>query len=219
MTWLLALPTLLAACLALATPAILRDLPEPTGEPGTDPYRRLATPAVAFAVFLAVALSGTLVVVVAPAEAPAWLGLMGPGVLAAVVDARTNYLPKRLAQAAWLLTAVGLLAASGWLGVDALVRAGLGALATWALFWAFWRFGGGFGYGDVRLAPVIGAASAAVGWPLLAGALLLGGVLGVGWGLAWQASGRGRAFPYGPALVAGPFLALAGSVLIPVGGG
>lgn len=219
MIWLLALPTLLAACLALATPAILRALPEPIGEPGTDPYRRLATPAFALAVFLAVALSGTLVVVVAPAEAPAWLGLAGPGVLAAVVDARTNYLPKRLAQAAWLLTAGGLLAASGWLGVDALVRAGLGAFATGALFWAFWRFGGGFGYGDVRLAPVIGAASAVVGWPLLAGALLLGGVLGVGWGLAWRASGRGRAFPYGPALVAGPFLALAGSLLIPVRGG
>ncbi|MFT3971862.1 MAG: A24 family peptidase [Micropruina sp.] len=215
MTWLLALPTLLAACLALATPTILRALPAPADEPGTDPYGRLATPAVAVAVFLVVALAGTLVVVVAPAEAPAWLGLTAPGVLAAVIDARTGYLPKRLAQAAWLLTAAGLLTAGGWLGVDSVVRAGLGAFVTGALFWAFWRFGGGFGYGDVRLAPVIGAASAVVGWPLLAGALLLGGVLGICWGLAWRASGRGRAFPYGPALVAGPFLALAGSALIP----
>ncbi len=218
MIWLPALPTLLAACLALVTPALLRALPAPVDEPGADPYRRLATPATAIVVFVTVALAGTLVVVVIPTAAPVWLGLVGPGVLAAVVDARTGYLPKRLAQAAWLLTATGLLAASGWLGVDALVRAVLGALAAGALFWAFWRFGGGFGFGDVRLAPVIGAASAVVGWPLLAGALILGGLLGVGWGVAWRASGRGRAFPYGPALVAGPFLAIAASVLVPAGG-
>lgn len=217
MTWLLAVPWLLAACLALATPALVRALPAPVDEPDADPYRALASPAVAWVVFGAAAGTGTLVVVLTPATAPAWLGLVGPGVLAAVIDARTGYLPKRLAQAAWLLTGGGLLTAAGWLGVEALARAGLGALAAGALFWAFWRFGGGFGFGDVRMAPVIGATSAVVGWPLLAGALLLGGLLGVGWGVAWRASGRGRAFPYGPALVAGPFLALAGSALVPVG--
>ena len=219
MTWLPALPTLLAACLALGTPALLRALPAPIGEPEMDPYRRLATPATVIVVFVAVALAGTLVVLIIPTVAPVWLGLAGPGVLAAVIDARTGYLPKRLAQAAWLLTAAGLLAASGWLGVDALVRAALGALAAGTLFWVFWRFGGGFGFGDVRLAPVIGAASAVVGWPLLAGALIVGGLLGVAWGVAWRASGRGRAFPYGPALVAGPFLALATSALVPAGSG
>lgn len=215
MTWLLALSTLLAAGLALVTPAVLRALPAPIDEPEANPYQRLATPTTALIVLGAAAVAGSLVVIITPATAPAWLGLAGPAVLAAVIDARTGYLPKRLAQAAWLLTAAGLLACVGWLGVDALVRAGLGALAAGGLFWVFWRFGGGFGFGDVRLAPVIGAASAVVGWPLLAGALMLGGLLGVAWGVAWRASGRGRAFPYGPALVAGPFLALAGSVLVP----
>lgn len=219
MDWMLALPTLGAAGLALATPALLRALPAPADEPDADPYRPLATRGVAFAVFLLVAAAGTVVVAVAPATSPVWLGLVGPGVLAAVVDARTGYLPKRLAQASWVLTGAGLLAGAGWLGVQVLVRAGLGALAAGALFWVFWRFGGGFGFGDVRLAPVIGAASAAVGWQLLAGALLLGGLLGVAWGLAWRASGRGRAFPYGPALVAGPFLALAGYGLLPAASG
>ena len=34
------------------------------------------------------------------------------------------------------------------------------------------------------------------------------GIVGALWGVIWRALGRGRAFPYGPALVAGPYLAL-----------
>ncbi|MFT4294755.1 MAG: prepilin peptidase [Micropruina sp.] len=215
MSWVLLLPALFAGCLAVASPAILRALPPPVDEPESDPYRRLATRAIAGTVFLLVTAAGTVVVTMAPTEAPAWFGLAGPAVLAAVVDARTGYLPKRLVQASWALTAAGLLVTVAPLGPGVLLRAGLGAAAASALFWVFWRFGGGFGYGDVRLAPVIGAAAAAVSWPLLAASLLFGGLLGVAWGLLWQASGRGRAFPYGPALVAGPFLALAASPLLP----
>lgn len=213
------LAALLGVAVGLATPAILRALPAPVDEPDADPYRRLATPGVAAVTGVLVALAGTLAVVAAPVIAPAWLGLIGPGVLAAVVDARTEYLPKRLTQAAWVLTAGGLLACAAWLGPVPLLRAAIGAASAAALFWVFWRFGGGFGFGDVRLAPVIGAASAAVSWTMLAGALLLGGLLGVAWGLVWRALGRGRAFPYGPALVAGPFLALGASLLVPEASG
>ena len=113
MTWLLALPTLLAAGLALVTPAVLRALPAPIDEPEANPYQRLATPTTALIVLGAAAVAGSLVVIITPATAPAWLGLAGPAVLAAVIDARTGYLPKRLAQAAWLLTAAGLLACVG----------------------------------------------------------------------------------------------------------
>ncbi len=214
MTWLLALPALLAlpvlfaAGLATATPAVLRRLPAPVDEPESDPYRPLATPGTALAVFLLAAPAGTLVTVTAPAQALGWLGLTGPGLLAAVVDARTGFLPARLAQASWLLTGAGLLVSATWSGAEMLLRAGLGGLAAGALFWVFWRFGGGFGFGDVRLAPVIGATTAAMGWPMLLAALLLGGLLGAGWGVIWRALGKGRSFPYGPALVAGPYLAL-----------
>ncbi len=213
MEGMLALPTLAAAGLALATPRLLRALPPPADEPDADPYRPLATRGTALAVFVVVGLAGALVTVAAPAHAIGWLGLTGPGLLAAVVDARTGFLPARLAHASGLLTAAGLLVATGWLGVEMLVRAGLGALAAGALFWVFWRFGGGFGFGDVRLAPVIGAATAAVGWPMLLAALFLGGLLGVIWGVVWRALGKGRSFPYGPALVAGPYVALLASVL------
>lgn len=219
MTWVLMLPGLFAAGLGLAAPAILRALPPPADEPDADPYRRLATPATGVVVFVLVAAAATLAVVVAPAVSPAWLGLAGPGVLAAVVDARTGYLPKRLARAAWVLTAAGLVACTAYLGPAPLVRAAVGAASAAALFWVFWRFGGGFGFGDVRLAPVIGAAAAAVSWTVLAGGLLLGGLLGVAWGVVWRALGRGRAFPYGPALVAGPFLALGATLLLPEASG
>lgn len=208
MTWLLALPVLFAAVLAAVTPVLLRRLPAPVDEPDSDPYRPLATPGTALAVLLLAAPAGLLVTVTAPAEAVGWIGLTGPGVLAAVVDARTGFLPARLAQASWLLTGAGLLVAATWSGGEMLLRAGLGGLAAGALFWVFWRFGGGFGFGDVRLAPVIGATTAAVGWPMLLSALFLGGLLGVGWGAVWRALGKGRSFPYGPALVAGPYLAL-----------
>ncbi len=219
MTWVLVLPALFAAAIGLASPAILRALPPPVDEPDGDPYRRLATPGVAAAVFALVAAAATLAVVAAPQLAPAWLGLAGPGVLAAVVDARTGYLPRRLTQAAWVLTALGVFACTAMVGPGPLLRAVVGAASASALFWLFWRFGEGFGYGDVRLAPVIGASAASVSWPVLAGALLLGGLLGVAWGITWQALGRGRAFPYGPALVAGPFLALGASLLLPEASG
>jgi len=133
-----------------------------------------------------------------------------------VVDARTGYLPTVLMRVGWVLTAGGLIAATAstndW---QLLARAAGGALAATALFYTFHRIGGGFGFGDVRLAPIVAAPAAALGWTTLAGALLLGGLLGVAWGLTWQALGRGKAFPYGPALVAGPYLALLAGATLP----
>jgi len=209
MTWLLAIPMVIAAVLALATPSLLRALPAPVDDPTSDVYRPLAGTGFALTTFALVSSAGLVAVAVVPAFAPAFCGLATFGVLSAVIDARTGYLPKVLAQASWVLTAAGVVVSAALLGAEVALRAGLGASAATALFWAFWRFGRGFGFGDVRLAPVIGAAAAAVSWTVLVGAFLLGGLLGVGWGLVWQARGRGRAFPYGPALVAGPFLALA----------
>lgn len=210
MSWQWAIPIVLAAGFAAATPAILRALPAPTDEPLSDPYSALATRRFAVVTFLLVAALGLVVVALAPTHAVAWVGLGTVGVLAAMIDARTQYLPKRLMQAGWALTTAGLLSVSvpsaDW---PALARAAIGAAAVTGLFWVFWRLGDGFGYGDVRLAPIIGATTAGLSWTMLAGALLLGGLAGVAWGLAWRATGHGRAFPYGPALVAGPYLALA----------
>ena len=215
MTWQWALPIVVAAAVAAATPAILRALPSPSDEPTSRPYDRLATRGFAVVAFALMAACGGLVLATAPQHAFAWAGLGTAGVLGAMTDARTEYLPAALMRAGWVLTAVGSLitaaVASDWYVV---LRAVIGALAPTALFWLFHRLGG-FGFGDVRLAPIIGATAAGLSWPALAGALLLGGLLGVAWGLVWRALGRGKAFPYGPALVAGPYLALIWLAVLP----
>ena len=209
MTWQWAVPIVVAAAAALVAPLVLRSLPAPSDEPGSDPYRPLATRGFALIGFALMAIGGLLVLWLATAYAPAWLGLGTAGVLAAMVDARTEYLPKRLMQAGWALTVAGTVVTSALVG-DWLVllRAAVGGAAITGLFWLFWRIGGGFGFGDVRLAPIIGATAAAISWTMLAGALLLGGIAGVAMGVTWRLLGRGRAFPYGPALIAGPYLAL-----------
>ncbi len=216
MNWQWLAPLVVAAAVASVTPRVLLALPAPIDEPDSRPYDALATRAVALTTFLLVGVAGVVVAALAPAATSAWLGLGTAGVLAAVVDARTGYLPTVLMRVGWVLTAGGLIAATAstndW---QLLARAAGGALAATALFYTFHRIGGGFGFGDVRLAPIVAAPAAALGWTTLAGALLLGGLLGVAWGLTWQALGRGKAFPYGPALVAGPYLALLAGATLP----
>lgn len=209
--WLI-LPPLLAAAIAPGVPSLMRRLAPPDGEPA-DFYRPLTTGTFAVLAFLAMAAAGCLAVGLIPGAAPVWLGLATTGVLSALIDARTGYLPRRLAQVGWLLTAAGAVVVAFW-APEALLRAAVGAGATAALFWTLWRVGRGFGFGDVRLAPVVGAASAAASWAGLFAGLLAGGLLGVLIGLAWRLSGRGPAFPYGPALVAGPFLGIVALTLL-----
>ena len=68
---------------------------------------------------------------------------------------------------------------------------------------------GGFGFGDVRFAPLVGAPAAAHSWSLLLWALLLGSVAGAVWGLVRMLRGRRGPYPYAPWLLAGGYLACA----------
>lgn len=68
---------------------------------------------------------------------------------------------------------------------------------------------GGFGFGDVRYAPLVGAATATVSWTLLAWALVLGSLVGAVLGLVRLARRRRGAFAYAPAILAGSYLAVA----------
>lgn len=209
------LAVLLGLTLGATTPLILRRLPEPAG--GADPesaerkvsYAALATPGFAGAVgVLAAALVGFAAATVAAPALPAWVVLGTLGLLLAAVDARTTWLPLSLTRAAWLAMAAALVL-GGLLGNWSLTaRALAGALLAGALFWLVWRLTrGGFGFGDVRYVPLVGAATASVSWAVLAWALMLGSLVGAAVGLLRLARGRRGAFAYAPSLLIGGYLA------------
>ncbi|GAA1388005.1 A24 family peptidase [Luteococcus peritonei] len=141
--------------------------------------------------------------------------LAGPVAALVLVDLRTTWLPLRLTHACWLLS--GLAAVAPVLGGRApsgLLQPLGGALAALAVFWLVWRLRAGLGFGDVRLAPMLGAGAAQLSWQHWQTWLLAGSLLGAVWGLASQAWRRrhpsplGQAFPYGPALWLGLWASL-----------
>ena len=76
------------------------------------------------------------------------------------------------------------------------------------LYFGIWLVArGGFGFGDVRFAPLVGAATAAHSWSLLIWAMLLGSILGALYGVVRLARRRAGPFPYAPAMLAGAYLA------------
>lgn len=203
---------------------ILRRLAEPADGAGKITYRALATPRL-------LAVTGTTAAV---ATAIAGLGLPGPvqplwwvlsslGVLLVVMDARTTWLPLRLTQLAWLGMAVAGAGAAAWStavggeGWRLGARAAVGALAAGTLYWLVWRTSrGGFGFGDVRFAPLIGAATAAGSLTLLLWALIAGSFLGGLHGAVRLLAHRRAGFPYAPAMLAGAYLAV---LLLAISGG
>lgn len=199
----------------LAGPA-LRRLPEPTVAEGETkvPYRQLATRRFAIGV---TACSMAALIVVAlrlePAMWTAWVPLATLGIFLVAIDAVTTWLPLRVTHLLWASTAIGLALAIAMapradrfqLGV----RVVLGAALVGGFFWLFWWFTGGLGFGDVRLAPVLGATAATVSTSTVLAAVLVGTVAGAIHGLVRKARGRPGPFPYGPALVLGVFAALA----------
>jgi leader peptidase (prepilin peptidase)/N-methyltransferase len=83
----------------------------------------------------------------------------------------------------------------------------------WAVFLVVWLAarGQGFGFGDVRLAALLGLFLGFHSWQLLARGLLatalLGGVPAIV--LLFQGKGRKTLLPYGPPLILGTWLAIA----------
>jgi leader peptidase (prepilin peptidase)/N-methyltransferase len=218
--WLLACGAVAVAA-GTTLGAVLRALPEPAGAQGKTPYATLATPGTRIAVGLSVFTA--LVVSVLAVPWPGFLPLVPLGtlgVLSAVVDARTTYLPRRLT---WIGTAsmAGFALVAAILARDPWVIAGAvaGSLGMGALFWLLWRFSGGFGFGDVRLAFLVGGSVGCLGASAVLSSALLGSLIGVIWGVAARVSDR-RArrpagpFAYGPSLVVGPYLWLTWTMMV-----
>jgi leader peptidase (prepilin peptidase)/N-methyltransferase len=210
--WAAVAAVLAGLATAAATRPVLRTLPEPAAASLKVPYRALATTRFVLVAGLLATFTAVLSWFAVPAAAmPAWLVIGTCGVLLAMIDARTTWLPLRLTQASWVLmvAAVGL----GWLlggGWQLVARAAGGAAIAGALYLVVWLLTrGGFGFGDVRFAPLIGAAAAACSWRLLIWALALGTLAGGVNGLVRLLGSRPGAFPYAPSMLAGAYLALA----------
>lgn len=96
---------------------------------------------------------------------------------------------------------------------DALLRAAAGATVCLFGYGAICAATGGLGFGDVKLAGVIGLLTGWVSWPVVATAtvvaLIIGGVQGV---LTAVVSRRRSEIPFGPAMLAGAALALMGGL-------
>jgi leader peptidase (prepilin peptidase) / N-methyltransferase len=195
---------------ALLVRPLLRRLPEPVPGDRKPTYRDLGTTRF---VLVCGALAGVTAAVswltVARYAQPMWSVLAILGVLLAAIDARTSWLPLLLTRIAWLAMAVAsVLAASLGGGVSVAVRSAAGAAIAGGLYLIVWLLSrGGFGFGDVRFAPLLGAAAAADSWTLLWWTLLLGTLSGGIVGVLRLVRGRREGFPYAPSMLVGAYAA------------
>lgn len=198
---------------ALLAGRLVPRLPEPGNGAGKLRYAELADRRFVLGCTALAGLAALVAWLVQPhAAQPLWWVLGTVGLVLAAVDARTTWLPLPLTRLAWAAqAAAGLIALVLGLGGPALLRAAAGAAAAGLLYLVVWRLsGGGFGFGDVRFAPLVGAATAADGWTTLLLGLLAGSVLGAAYGLVLRVrGGRTGPFPYAPALLAGAYLGVA----------
>jgi leader peptidase (prepilin peptidase) / N-methyltransferase len=195
---------------ALLVRPVLRRLPEPANSEGKTRYCDLGSTRFLIGCGVLAVLATAISWLSLPHYTqPMWLVLAILGVLLAAIDAGTSWMPLRLTQIAWLAMAVaGLIATllSGAVGVAG--RAVAGAAIAGALYLFVWLISrGGFGFGDVRFAPLLGAAAAADSWTLLWLTLLLGTVVGGFIGLLRLARGPREAFPYAPSMLTGAYAA------------
>lgn len=188
-------------------------LPAPSldaGETAPD-YRALASPLDTLGAAALALLAGLLVLPgLAAAHLPMWVAYLGAGCALVWVDLRSTWLPRRLNQLCLAQVALGLvaLAAVDW---RAALAGLVGGAAALALFHLVWRLGTGFGYGDVRLAALVGTVAGAHGLQHWLTSILAGTLVGAVWAVAHAVANRGRDapahFPYGPSLWLGPVLA------------
>ncbi|WP_435772023.1 prepilin peptidase [Nocardioides sp. SYSU DS0651] len=143
---------------------------------------------------------------------PAYLAFAAVGVVLAVIDLDVRRLPNVI-----VLPSYGLL--GGLLALDAdgpsLVRAGIGAAALFACFLAVaLAVPGGMGFGDVKLAGLVGGMTAYLSWGTLLVGAFLGFLLGALAGvllIAGRRAGRRSALPFGPFMILGAWAAILGA--------
>ncbi|MCQ9163553.1 MULTISPECIES: A24 family peptidase [unclassified Arthrobacter] len=146
--------------------------------------------------------------VAAACAAAACLYLLFLAAALSVIDIRTHTLPDRLVLPAYPVAGI-LLGAGALLSGQPghLWRALAGLLALGALYWVLWAVHPtGMGYGDVKLAGLLGLYLGFLGWNHVLLGAAAGFVAGGLWGIALIAARRGTArsrIPFGPSMLAG----------------
>jgi leader peptidase (prepilin peptidase) / N-methyltransferase len=175
------------------------------------PSRRLILELTTGGVFAALAWA-----VGANAALPAFLYLGAVGVALAAIDLEHHRLPNALTLPSYLIGGVLLALAvvlnapgSGW---NTYLRALLGMAALFAFYFVLALiYPAGMGFGDVKLAGVLGLYLGWLGWGSLVVGAFLGFLLGALSGLALMAFrrvGRKSRIPFGPFMLAGALLAI-----------
>lgn len=144
---------------------------------------------------------------------PLLLVLSSAGIALFAIDLEHHRLPDAIVLPLYPVTVVGLALAGGLTGEWPIVPSLIG-VAVWLLvIGGLWLVTGGrgMGFGDVKLAPVLGAT---LGWVSVSAAVValvaafaLGALVGVGLMVARRA-GRRSALPFGPFLLLGALLGL-----------
>ena len=146
-------------------------------------------------------------------ELPAYLYFAAVGLTLAAIDLDTKKLPNVLTLPSYVVGGVLLLIPAivdhRW---DDYLRAIAGAAVLFAFYFLLaFIYPAGMGFGDVKLAGVLGLYLGWLGW----GALILGGFLGFLFGavigvamMAGGRAGRRTALPFGPFMVAGALVAI-----------
>lgn len=142
---------------------------------------------------------------------PAWLYLAAISVALTVIDVDVHRLPDAIVLPSYPVAAVLL---GGGLALAGDARRVVGALLGAVALWGFYRVlvlvhPKGMGWGDVKLAGLLGLYLGSLGWgALVVGAFLgflLGGVLGGALLLVGRA-GRKTRIPFGPFMIVGTWL-------------
>ena len=146
-------------------------------------------------------------------ELPAFLYLGAIGVALAMIDIDVKRLPNAIVLPSYPVAAALLTVAAAVDGRwEDLLRAGLGMVALYAFYFLLALvYPAGMGFGDVKLAGILGLYLGWLGWAeVVTGGFLgflFGGVVGGGMVLVRRA-GRKSMLPFGPFMLAGALVAI-----------
>lgn len=150
---------------------------------------------------------------------PTWWFLVAVGVMLSAIDLRHHRLPDSIVAPSYV--AIGLLLAfaslygDGWWPLGRAAIGGAALLALYALIAAVYP--SGMGWGDVKLAGLLGSFTAFVGFPALTVGALASFVLAAPvamWLVAARSAGSRTRVPFGPFMVAGAMVGVASGAAV-----